>query len=321
MTIDPVFVADLGGTSLRAALDLGDRLVHHTRIATADLDGDASAWLARWVARLPTSPVAGCIAVAGRVRGDTARLTNAAVSVDAARLGVPTRLVNDLHAAAMGVDRVPAQGRVILSQARPEVGGVMGIIGVGTGLGQALRVGDHVLPGEGGHAAFAPVSDAQRALLSFLSDRHGYVDWERVVSGSAMSDLLDFAQQRCGNSADLRAARQAALASGEGQGAVVLGLADRESACALALDLLLSALGTKAGDMALCHLCGGGIWLLGGVAARLRPWLAQPQGAFQRAFESKGRFSELAASVPRVLVLDDRVGLWGAGRIARELLG
>jgi len=145
------------------------------------------------------------------------------------------------------------------------------------------------------------------------------VDWEHVVSGSAMGDLLDFTTQHYPPSARLQAARDRAQARQQGAGAVVLALAKQEPACAQALDLLLGALGTEAGNLALRHLPTGGVWLVGGVAARLKPWLVGGL-AFRRAFEDRGRFSGLVAQVPRLLVVDDLVGLRGAGSMARALL-
>lgn len=314
----PVMVADLGGTSLRVAIDTGGALTHQQVVATADLGGDATAWLRRWVDDRPVRPLAACVAVAAPVRCGRVRLTNADVWIDAGGLDLPAVLVNDLQAAAMGVDLVGPQGRVHLAGPAPVAGGPIGVLGVGTGLGQAVRDDGVVLPGEGGHAAFSPVDEDQRRLHGYLLQRHDYVDWEHVASGSALPALLDHAEELHGRSPRLGEARAQAAAAGRSVGSVVLALADQDPACSLALRLLLGALGVEAGNMALRHLTTGGIWLVGGVAARLQPWLEA--GPFHQAFERRGRFSELAAATPRVLVLDELVGLRGAGQLGRELL-
>lgn len=317
----PFMVVDIGGTSLRVALARDGVLSHRARVGTAELGGDAAPWLRRWRMALPDPPIAAAVAVAGPVTDpDRVELTNVQLRLARADLDLPAVLLNDLHAAALGVHAVPAAGRVRLAGPAPDPEGPIAVLGVGTGLGQAVRLGDTVLPGEGGHAAFAARDAEQRALADFLAARHGYVDWEHVASGSALPALLDFACTVHGRGPAL----SQALGAGQAPAAVVLDLADRDPACAQALRLLLSALGTEAGNMGLRHLATGGVWLVGGVAARLRPhleWTSSPDGGpFHAAFQARGRFSELAARLPRLLVLDDDVGLYGAARAAAGLL-
>lgn len=315
MRTQPLMVVDIGGTSLRVALWWQGRLQHRARVGTASLEGDPAPWLRRWRQGLPVAPAAAAVAVAGPVTDpDQVALTNARLRLRRDDLDLPAVLLNDLHAAALGLHRVPAPGVVHLAGPTPDPAGPVGVLGVGTGLGQAVALGEVVLPGEGGHGAFAAMDPEQRALFEFLAARHGYVDWEHVASGSALPVLLEYAEQVHGRSPAVVAAREA----GQAPAAIVLALADRDAACALALRLLLSALGAEAGNMALRHLTTGGIWLVGGVAGRLRPFL--DGGPFHAAFQARGRFSELAARLPRVLVLDDDVGLYGAARAAGRLV-
>lgn len=309
--IPPVMVADIGGTTIRVALDRGGQLSDLARAPSASVEPDPAPWLSQWAQGLSEAPQSACISVAGPVRDPRqVELTNVRLRLRADAFGFPACLINDLHAAAMGLSLVPAQQRLHLGGPLPQEGGPVGVIGVGTGLGQAVACGEQILPGEGGHGVYAPQDERERGLQSFLQQRFGYVDWEHVCSGSAFADLLDFARTVHPDSPP--------LGSGIAAGAWVLERADLDPACALALRLQLSALGAEAGNMALRHLTTGGVWLVGGVAARLQPWLKGE--TFRRAFEARGRFSELAASMPRLLVLDQDVGLRGAGRVARALL-
>jgi len=316
MSDAPVMVADLGGTSLRVALEHKGELRGIAHARAEDLGTDAAPWLRAWMQAQPVRAQAATVAVAGPVADDEVRLTNSPIGLRAADLGLPARLVNDLHAAAMGVDRVPPELVRDLGGPALQPGGVIAVLGLGTGLGEALRLGNTVLPGEGGHASFAPADAQQARLLAFLAARNdGYVDWEHAASGRAMGPVLDFALTEVAAPAWLRQVR-AALPEHE-LGPLVLGHPG-EPACALARELVLSTLGREAGNMALRHLATGGLWLVGGLAAKLSPWL--PGGAFHDAFETRGRFSELARRMPRRLVLDDLVGLRGAAVIARVLL-
>ncbi len=313
-------VADMGGTSLRVALDQGGRLHHAARVETRALEPDAAPWLRRWLDDLPARPRAACIAVAGPVLNGEVRLTNREVSLKAVDLPVPTVLVNDLHAAAMGLDRVPRDRVLRIGGNRPDNRGPIAVLGVGTGLGEALRVHEHVLPGEGGHGAFAPVDDDTRDLHGWLLARHGNTEWEDVACGTGLGRILPWAQARAGTSPALHAALADADAQEEPPESVVLAMPD-DPACALALRMMLTALGTEAGNAGLRHLSTGGVWLIGGVAARLRALLLEEDNPFNRAFEQRrGRYATIAAALPRMLVVDDDVGLYGAGVIARDLM-
>jgi glucokinase len=97
-----------------------------------------------------------------------------------------------------------------------------------------------------------------------------------------------------------------------------LGLDRSEPVCAAALEVFASVYGAEAGNLALKGLTVGGVFVAGGIAPRIRSKLAE--GGFVSAFRDKGRFSELMASIPVHLVLDPRVPLLGAARVARELL-
>lgn len=321
MSAAPLLVADLGGTSLRIGVSLQGRLLHLARLPSAGLGPDAAPAIRRYLDSLsalpqPLRPQAACVAVAGPVSGGRVRLTNVGLSLDAADLPLPAALINDLHGAALGVDRVPAQAILHLGGGPARPGEALAVLGVGTGLGEAVRIGATVLPGEGGHGAYAPVDDEGRALHAWLLARHGSTEWEDVACGTAFGQVLEFARAAQGTSEAL-AAR---LSSGEPPAATVLAL-PQDPACALTLRLVLTALGTEAGNAGLRQLCTGGVWLIGGTAGHLRPWLQDPQGPFHRAFETRrGRYAALARGLPRLLVLDDDVGLYGAAVVAAGLL-
>jgi glucokinase len=79
---------------------------------------------------------AACLGVAGPIRGRRAQLTNRDWAIDADAIaaaldGAPVTLVNDLEAAAMGIDALPERDFAVL-QARPAApAGVRLVIGAG----------------------------------------------------------------------------------------------------------------------------------------------------------------------------------------------
>jgi glucokinase len=68
--------------------------------------------------------------------------------------------------------------------------------------------------------------------------------------------------------------------------------------------------------MALASLPRGGIYVAGGIAAKIATQMQD--GKFMDAFLSKGRFGGLLATLPVQLVLNRNVGLMGASLIAQR---
>jgi glucokinase len=58
----------------------------------------------------------------------------------------------------------------------------------------------------------------------------------------------------------------------------------------------------------------GGVYVAGGIAPKILPRLAA--GGFLAAFSAKGAFSDLARAMPVHVVIDERLGLLGAARLA-----
>src|SRR5690606_5764818 len=83
-----------------------------------------------------------------------------------------------------------------------------------------------------------------------------------------------------------------------------------DAGCVLAVDRFLSLYGAEAGNLALKVIPRGGLFIAGGIAPRLRPLFARPD--FLDGFLAKGRMRPLLATIQIELVLDPRVGLYGA---------
>jgi glucokinase len=84
--------------------------------------------------------------------------------------------------------------------------------------------------------------------------------------------------------------------------------------CSDALDLLVSAYGAQAGNLALTVLARGGVYLGGGIAPNILERLRE--GAFMRAFLDKGRVSEILEEIPVLVIRNELTALLGAGRHA-----
>jgi glucokinase len=271
----------------------------------------------------------GCLGVAGPVVEGRAALTNLPWRIDAAALALPgLRLRNDFEAAAYALDGLGADDLHTLQPGAPREGAPRLLIGAGTGLGVAFLVGRgeglRVLPGEGGHAAFAPADDLQDALHRHLRALLGRVEIEHVVSGPGLVRVYAFLRD-AGKGTESPAVRAAIAASEAGEAdeapaaIVQAALTQGDALAGAAVDLFIACYGAAAGDYALAVLPRGGVFVAGGIAPRILPRLRK--GGFAAAFNAKGAFSAALTGCPLHVVTNARLGLLGAAAAADELSG
>lgn len=306
-----ILVGDIGGTKTLLGVARGGKLVLDRRYTNADFP-DFAAVLDAFLADSGTVPATlrgGCLAVAGPVADDgrSAQLTNLPWHIDcddlSRRFGLPAlRLANDFAAAALGAVTAAGNNLITLQAGEPLADSPRLVVGAGTGLGMAIVLprgnGWQVIAGEGGHVAFAPADGRQLDLWTFLARRHGRVTWERVVSGPGLGAIHEFLAGIALPSEDI-----ARRATDDPHGT------ERQS-----LDLFLAAYGAFAGDMALACLARGGVFLAGGIAARLLPLL--PQSGLLAAFNAKAEHAAIAARMPLHVATDPLLGLHGARLLA-----
>lgn len=322
-----LLVGDIGGTSTRLALasiapDGAISLSDERRYSSAsvpELDLLVRDWLSH-----AASPVSGAsLAVAGPVEGNRCQTTNLPWILDGDALAAATglgsvRLLNDFAAAAWGTMALTDTTTVLLQQGRFDGSAPRVVIGAGTGLGEAMVVmtadGPLVLPGEGGHKGYSPRDEREDRLIGWMRRTlGGRVSVERVVSGLGLRDIYRFLRDEEGlpESPEVRARMER-----EDPGAVIgqLAVDGSDALCGATLDLFLSAYGAEAGDVAIQVLAYGGVFLAGGIAAKVLPRLAG--GGFMEAFLDKGRMRPVAEAVPVWVVTDEALGLRGAARAA-----
>lgn len=275
------------------------------------------------------APSSACFAVAGPIAADgiSARVTNVGWHIDAShlarRFGIPAvRLINDFQAQAYGIDTLSPDDLHILQPGTPRAHGARTVIGAGTGLGMGQLVwqGDRyaALPSEGGHADFAPRGALQCELLAWLNAQYGeHISIEHVLSGPGLCNIYRFLATR----EPARVADALAQAMAEGDAAAAISaFAFAEPADPLAreaLDFFVTIYGAHAGSLALTLLPYGGLFISGGIAARIIDAITERE-RFIATFNAKGVMSGLTATIPVAVVMNPDVGLHGALRIARD---
>lgn len=295
-------IGDIGGTKVILALADEQGALHAVcRLASADFDRFDDL-LAHYLAGQPSLALTGgCLAVAGPVAADgrSAQITNLPWFIDCAALEqrygfTGLRLINDLAAIAHAIMRESWVPLHTLHPGTPVADGPRLVIGVGTGLGMALSYAGHVLASEGGHVGFSPQNEVELQLWSRLHAEFGRVTAERVISGPGLATLH-------------RVLHGEAVTPET----VVTRAARGEVAAVRSVAVFCAALGAFVGDMALATLATGGIYLAGGVAAHLLPWLtASPE--FLTALQAKAEHASLVARMPVYLINDPMIGLRGA---------
>jgi glucokinase len=283
-------------------------------------------------------PEKACFAIAGPVVNDTCVLTNLVWVLDARRLEQELdiskiQLINDFAAVGYGILGLEDNDLYTLQDATPNSNAPIGIIGAGTGLGQCFAIQQagiyQVYASEGGHADFAPRNGLEFQLLQYLRDKYDIqrISVERVVSGQGIVAIYQFLRDRqfAQESSEIeqiirtweqetgRAEKTVDPAAAIAKAA----LEERDRLCEQTLQMFVDAYGAEAGNLALKLLPYGGLYVAGGIAAKILPLIQK--GDFLRAFGQKGRVSPLLEQVPVRIVLNPQVGLIGAAICASRI--
>ena len=310
-----ILAGDIGGTNARFGCYAGGE-----RVGVAELDAEAlpngEELLAAALAELPAGTIdACCLAVAGPVFGDEAKLTNVDIAfsrtgIEAATGASAVALVNDMVALGSAVSGLPDERFELLSGKPGE--GVKCVLAAGTGLGMVVVADGRCLPSEGGHARVAPVGAFERELIAFteteVEEHGGVVAWEHYLSGRGVEALYRAVCAVWGTEvAPLDAAQVTRR-----------GLAVEDPVCHTTVETWAGMLATAAGGLAVTSLSFGGVYLGGSIPVAVAEFLRGP--LFRRRFEDAAWAAEYLKNVPIYLIADPLAGLEGAHLIANGRL-
>lgn len=303
----PVLVGDLGGTTTRFAVAVEHRLLDVRTWPTSETTTLRSG-IDRYRGLTEQTWTAAAVAVAGPVQAGGARLTNATWSGTVAEFDCPGRFLNDLEAAAWGLDALGPTDAVRVHGPPADPVAPKVILGLGTGLGEAYRLQDLVIPGEGGHRRFAPDDAEQRQLDAHIRSVDGLdVIAEHVLSGAGLGRCLRFLREQRGRPGEQDPQALAREATQQPD----------HPDCRDAQLLYARCCAAEARGQALQVLARGGVWIVGGMAGRLPVdvW----REAFASAYLDQGHHRDLLQELPVFVVDQPLLGLLGAGVAARAL--
>lgn len=317
MTDQILLVGDVGGTNARFALTRmidGRPVLEHHESFPAETYPTFLGGVKAFIDGCAVKPTGGVIAVAGPVTDGEIDLTNSPWRVSEGELQTlglnPVKLINDFEALAWGAPIVPEAE--LASLGGPVDGdphATVAVLGPGTGFGVSALVRDAhgremAMPSEGGHACFPPGDAVEDEILRILRRRYDRVSIERLICGPGLLNMhralaeIDGRETHIDDPAEI----------------TETALKDPNTPCGATLARFCAILGAVAGDIALTTGARGGVYIAGGIAPRILPFLkASP---FRERFERKGRFQPYMQAIPTKVILHKHAALLGAARMA-----
>lgn len=326
-----IMAGDVGGTKTSIAVFSSTRNLRKPlaqKTFSSPKFVDIESIIFEFLSKLNCSVDQACFAVAGPVVDGKSSITNLPWVISERQikqvLGISSvLLVNDLVATASFVPFLnPKVDYLVLNEGKPVHHGAIAVIAPGTGLGEAFVIWDgkkyRAFASEGGHSDFAPRDALQTELLKYMQQKLDHVSYERVCSGPGLKEIHTF----CHKIVDARErhAELSKMITGADDPVPIIVKAALGAArcelCKKSLDMFVAILGAEASNLALKVFATNGIYLAGGIPARIRP--ALEDGKFVEALTRKGRQSGLLGDVPVYLVLNPDVCLLGAAKLAFE---
>lgn len=301
MSMNAGLIADIGATNARFALADDQGIYEEKVLQCGDYPSIVDAAQTYMDGLKGAKPKQAAFAIAGPITGDqfemTNHLWNFSIRQTQADLGLSSfTLMNDFKAIALGIPHLkPADMMQVGGDQRPEVHGTIGIVGPGTGLGVASLFWDgsayRANPGEGGHVTMPAKTQREFDIFRTLRYKYHHISAERVCSGKGLVNIYNAIRVLDGHE------------NLEDKTAEQISQAAINKTCAVseeALDKMMAFLGCVAGDLAMSLGAKGGVYIAGGIPAKLGDYFFNSR--FRTEFESKGRFGSYLKPIPTYLI-------------------
>ncbi|PZX14712.1 glucokinase [Celeribacter halophilus] len=303
-------VADIGGTNTRVALADGITLLPDTirRYSNRKFPGLETV-LRQYIEEEGNVDCKGaCVAVAGPVRDGVGTMTNLDWTIDSDTLrracqAEHVAILNDLQAQGHALGLVDESNiRPVIDAPEPAPHAARLVVGIGTGFNAApvfeTGAGRLVAPSECGHANLPIRDEHELALCQFVETAHGFPAVEDVLSGRGLERVYLFLGTEAGEAFEKSAAEiMASVEAGD------------DPRATQAAQLFVKILGRVVGNLSLVQLPFGGVYLVGGVARHIAPYLER--FGFSEAFRDKGRFAGFMKNFSVSIIEDDFAALTG----------
>ena len=255
-----------------------------------------------------------CIAAAGVISEDTVEMSNLNWKITASSLQKASNIksvliINDLQAQGYALDFIKPkdlekliEGNYSAAQIDTKL-----VCGMGTGFNVAIAYqtafGTFVPASEYGHARTTTANEKQKLIVKQLEEISSFVSYENILAGSGLNRLDKVLNRREDRSpSDILEAAKAGDLKAKEVGSQLAGFA-----------------GQAFGDFALMNMALGGVYLIGGVARAMKPYLKEEN--FKQNFYNRGNFAEIMKKISVHLILDDYAALKGCANYSTILSG
>ena len=255
-----------------------------------------------------------CIAAAGIISEDTVEMSNLDWKITVPSLQKTSNIksvliINDLQAQGYALDFIKPKDLEKLIEGNYSAAEIDTklVCGMGTGFNVAIAYqtafGTFVPASEYGHARTTTANEKQKLIVKQLEESSSFVSYENILAGSGLNRLdkvLNRREDR--SSSDILEAAKAGDLKAKEVGSQLAGFA-----------------GQAFGDFALMNMAIGGVYLIGGFARAMMPYLKEEN--FKQNFYNRGNFSEIMKKISVHLILDDYAALKGCANYSAILSG
>ncbi len=295
-------IADIGATNARFALADKNNITNIHVLQCEDhptLTDAAKTYLN--IVKPDYTTMVGSFAIAGAVNGDWFKVTNNdwEFSIEQTRKDLNLKslhLMNDFEAIALSIPHIEDKYLKKIGGGAGDKSRPCAILGPGTGLGVAslVNVGDGryiPLPAEGGHITMPAKTQREFDLFRTLRYKYSHVSAERVCSGKGLVNIYNAIRILDGHE-DLPDRTPEEISNAA--------LNQECKVCEEALDKVCRFLGSTAGNLAISIGAFGGVYIAGGIPAKLGDFFFN--SSFYEEFLSKGRFRDYLSDIPVYLI-------------------
>jgi len=325
-----VLLIDIGGTHTRLAVcegPCGDAFPRDIKFYNSRAYSDIEGIIQDYHNTRRIRPKAVIIGVAGPVADGSAGTTNLTWTIDAQKLKTAlgfsdVKVINDIEALGYAIEVFEESDFKTIHFGKRCHQSPAVLIAPGTGLGECFLLpfedGFKVFPSEGGHADFAPTNAMELGLLAFLLKRLSHVSYEQVCSGPGICNIYRYlANNRiCFEPSWLKTRIETAKDTAAIIAQNALSGTDTAAITVRTVEIFVSILAAEAGNLAMRYGAKGGIYIGGGIAPKVLPFL--PKEIFTASFKAKGRLSGFVSDIPVMLIRKPEANLWGLANYARK---
>lgn len=289
-------VGAIGGTYISLAIaDIDELSLSNFALLNSDNFKSPMEAIARYLQSVPRCPDKVGLAVAGRVTGEEASMSNLPWTFDWNDIRATTgakyiNFVNEFEALALAAPHMSSYDLVTLNVGEPSRYGTRVAVSAGTGVGAAALIwaGDKwvAASGESRYASFPAALEEEFDLQSLRVGKAQLTAGD-VLTGKGMVAVYESLLHTASGGEPVRLTPEEITKAG---------LSGENPVARKALDLMILWLGRFAGDAAL-YLGGiGGVYLSGGMPSNLLSPLSAER--FREGFEGSGARQEHLQNVP-----------------------